>query len=87
MPNVRPVSITPSSRGVSARRASIMSCKLGYASGVIHQVKSHRGKHRYMPCINKQDFKNRYKKYVLGIDTIVDPKIYLNDQGEYVINI
>lgn len=88
MPTIRPIPITPTSRGVSARRASIMSKKLGTEYNVIHQVKDDKyGRCRYHPCASPQDFKKRYQKYVLKMDVLVDPKIYLNDRGEYVINI
>jgi hypothetical protein len=88
MPNIRPITITPYSNGVSARRASIMSKKLGNEYNVIHQVgDSKYGKPRYHPCSSPQDFLKRYQKHVLKMDVLVDPKIYLNDRGEYVINI
>lgn len=88
MPNVRPVSITPTCSGVSARRACIMSQKLGYVPPVIHQIEDDiEGRNRYHPCLNNQDFKQRYKKYVLKSDVIINPSIYINDRGEYVIKI
>ena len=88
MPKIRPITLNPYQNGISARRASIMSKKLGYPYGVLHQVKNDsNGRARYHPCTGHHDFVKRYKKYVLKMDVIVDPMIYLNDRGEYVINI
>ena len=88
MPDIRPVSITPASKGVSARRATIMSKKLGCVHNTIHEIgKDENGKYRYHPCASPNDFRNRYLKHVIRVDVKLCPNIYINSSGEWVINI
>lgn len=88
MPDIRPVSITPMSVGISARRAAIMSKKLGCDYNTIHELgKDKSGRFRYHPCASPEDFRKRYLKYVVKADIAVNPSIYLNSNGEWIINI